>query len=290
MNSDFINQLNSGPILFDGGFGSQLYKEGLPVGAIPEQWNLDKPDIIEKIHRDYVHAGAMALTTNTFGGSPFKLKSCGLDLPCYELNKTAALLARQAAGGTVFVAGSVGPTGAMLLMDEMTPADMIAGFEMQIRGLVDGGADVIIIETMSDLEEALNALKAARNAAELPVIVSMTFEPGHKGFRTMMGVNVPAAVEALQSAGADIIGTNCGIGIDNAIEIVTIMRQNTRMPILAEPNAGLPQVVDGRTVYLEGPERMAEKLPDLIRAGAQIVGGCCGTTPEHILAFKKKLH
>jgi 5-methyltetrahydrofolate--homocysteine methyltransferase len=290
MDRDFFKQLNSGPVLFDGGFGTQLQKEGLPVGVVPEQWNLLKPDIIEKIHRDYIHAGAMVLTTNSFGGSPYKLKNAGLELECYSLNKAAASLARRAAGPSAFVAGSIGPTGALLLMGDISPEDMITGFEMQVEGLVEGGADVIIVETMSDLDEALNALKAVRNVAELPVIVSMTFEPGQNGFRTMMGVDVSTAAKTLELAGADIIGTNCGIGIDNAIEIITIMRQNTRLPILAEPNAGLPHIVDGRTVYAETPEGMAEKLTDLISAGAQLVGGCCGTTPEHIQAFRKKLH
>ncbi len=287
MMRDFLKTIEQGVFLFDGGIGTQLQAHGLKVGESPEKWNLERPQVVEQIHANYVAAGARAVTTNTFGGSPHKLKSEGLADKVVELNRAAAQLARKAAGNRVFVAGSVGPTGALIMMGELSPEEMRRGFEQQVRGLIEGGADVIIIETMSDLDEAKLALEAAKNVSDLPVIVSMTYEPGARGFRTMMGVDIATAVQVLEEAGADVLGTNCGTGIDKAIEIVAEMRQHTTRPILAEPNAGLPKLVDGRTVYEETPERMAGKLPELIKAGANIVGGCCGTTPEHIKLFSK---
>ena len=287
MSRDLLAQLKQGIFLFDGGIGTQLQERGLPVGEVPERWNLENPEAVRDVHERYLQAGAQAVTTNSFGGSPHKLKSLSWQDRAYEVNKAAARLAREAAGEHGFVAGSVGPTGALLMMGDIDASAIQAGFETQVTGLADGGADVIIIETMSDLEEATLALRAAKTACRLPVIVSMTFEPGALGFRTMMGIDIPTAVKAIEDEGADVLGTNCGVGIESAIEIVREMRQHTSLPILAEPNAGLPKLVDGKTEYLETPEMMAQKLPELIAAGAQIVGGCCGTTPEHIRAFRK---
>lgn len=173
------------------------------------------------------------------------------------------------------------------MMGELSAEDMASGFEVQIRGLVEGGADLIILETFSDMDEITIALQAAKNVTDVPVITSMTFEPGARGFRTMMGTDIPTAVKTLEDAGADILSTNCGTGIDKAVEIVAEMRQNTSMIICAEPNAGLPKLVNGKTTYLETPQQMSARIPDLINAGAQIVGGCCGTTPEHIRLFSK---
>jgi len=284
---DFLKRIAENLFLFDGAIGTQLQAHGLKVGEVPEVWNLEHPEIVQEIHSDYVAAGAMALTTNTFGASPYKLKSAGLEDKTYEINKVAAELARKAAGDDIFVAGSVGPTGALLMMGDISSKEMLKGFERQIQGLADGGADVIIVETMSDIDEAKLALKAARYASDLPVIVSITYEPGARGFRTMMGIDIATAVSELEDAGVDVLGTNCGTGIDKAIDIVTEMKKYATRPILAEPNAGLPKLVNGEAVYEETPEMMAKRLPELIEAGARIVGGCCGTTPKHIKLFKQ---
>ncbi|MBN2000392.1 homocysteine S-methyltransferase family protein [candidate division KSB1 bacterium] len=284
---DFLTAIQSNLFLFDGGFGTQLQKYNLPSGQVPEMWNLEKPQVIEQVHREYVEAGAMAVTTNSFGGSPFKLKCSDKDL-CVRINKAAAENARRAAGEKVYVAGSVGPTGAILMMGDISEQEMYDGFKIQIQGLRDGGADIVIIETMSDLQEAIIALCAAKEF-DLPIILSMTFEPGNRGFRTMMGIDIQTFVREAGENGADVVATNCGTGIEKAIEITREMRRNTELPILCEPNAGLPRVQDGQTVYLETPSTMAVLIPQLIEAGAGLVGGCCGTTPEHIRLFKLKL-
>lgn len=286
-NKDFLATLKQGIFLFDGGLGTQLQDHGLAIGEAPEKWNLDHPEIVEGIHRAYSESGAMAITTNSFGASPWRLKKNGMESGAYEVNKAAARLAARAANDSVFVAGSVGPTGAILMMGEISEAEMLAGFETQISGLVDGGAEIIIVETMSDIEEIKLAIKAAKTVCRLPVIASMTFEPGLRGFRTMMGVDILTAVSELEIAEADVVGTNCGIGIDRAIEIVVEMRRHTSLPILAQPNAGLPKLTEGGTTYVETPEIMASKLQLLIDGGARIVGGCCGTTPRHIEFFRK---
>ncbi len=283
---DFLAAVKNGIFLFDGGFGTQLQKQNVPAGRDTELWNLEKPAVIESIHQDYIDAGAMAVTTNSFGGSPYKLKISDRDL-CAKINKAAAQNARRAAGEKI-VAGSVGPTGAMLMMGDISEVQMYDGFLLQIESLKAGGADIVIIETMSDLQEAKIALRAAKES-HLPVVLSMTFEPGNRGFRTMMGVDIETFVREAKENGADVVGTNCGTGIEKAVHIVREMRRHTGLPILCEPNAGLPQLQGGKTVYLETPATMAELLPRLTGAGAGIVGGCCGTTPEHIRLFKQKL-
>ena len=287
MTRDFLSAIKRGPLLFDGAIGTQLQAKGLPVGEAPEKWNLELPESVREVHEEYVRAGADAVTTNSFGASPYKLKNLSLDSRAFELNMAAARIARKAAGDAVFVAGSVGPTGALLMMGEVGEAEILAGFETQIQGLVRGGADIIIIETMSDLVELELALKAGKNTTDLPLIASMTYGPGAKGYRTMMGVDIKTAVRASEKNGADMIATNCGVGIDSAIEIIEEMRSVSDLPILAEPNAGLPKLVDGKTVYEETAEKMAEKIPLLLVAGARVIGGCCGTTPEHIRMFRE---
>ncbi len=283
---DFIKLVNETIVLFDGGIGTQLQAVGLELGQAPESWNLDKPDLVEKVHQDYIKAGAQVVTTNSFGASPLKLAAISLDNQTLQINQAAAAIARRAAGDDSFVAGSIGPTGALLMMGDVDAQKLEQGFITQARGLLLGGADLFIIETMSDLQEAVLALRAVKSISDKPAIVSMTFEPGQHGYRTMMGIDIPTAVKELEENGADAIGTNCGIGMDKAIEIVKEIKELTTRPILAEPNAGLPRLEQDKTVYDELPAEMAQKLPDLINSGARIVGGCCGTTPEHTRHFR----
>ncbi len=289
MKTEILTAVKEGAILFDGAIGTQLQARGLAIGSSPESWNRLHPDLVASVHRTYLQAGAQVLTTNTFGGSPHKLFTDGVEGDPEEINRLAAAIAREAAGDQAWVAGSIGPTGTMLMMGEVGEEEILEGFLCQARGLATGGADLIVIETMSDLTEALLALKAARTVCDLPVFVSLTFSPGQRGYRTLMGVDVSQAAAALAKAGAAVMGCNCGTGIDDAIHIVREIAVSWKGPVLAEPNAGLPQLIDGKTSYQETPEKMAARLPELIGAGAVFVGGCCGTTPDHIRAFHHQL-
>ncbi len=283
---DFLNRLEEGVFLFDGGIGTQLQAKGLGVGEAPESWNVEHPEFVKEIHRQYVTTGAKAVTTNSFGGSKYKLEKVGLGDRVYQINFQAAVIARDATAGNALVAGSVGPTGEFLEpLGSVKPDEMKENFRLQVKALLDGGADLIIIETMMDLEEASLAVRAVRELGDFPVIGSMTYNPVKQGYRTMMGVDIPTAVQRLQDEGADVVGSNCGNGIEDFITIVKEIRRVTNRPILAEANAGLPELVEGKTVFKETPEMMASKLPLLLEAGANIVGGCCGTTPEHITQF-----
>lgn len=287
---NFPETVQSQIVLFDGGIGTMLQQSGLPVGEAPERWNLEQPEAVATVHRLYAQAGADVVTTNSFGGHPHKLAPLGLEHRAFEINQAAAAIAKQAVKSDAFVAGSLGPTGVILMMGDVDPEVIGQGFALQARALAAGGVDLFIIETMSDLEEVALAFKAIKSVSPLPVIVSMTFEAGKTGYRTLMGADIATAVSQIQELGPDIIGTNCGTGIEPITEIVAAIRSRTHLPILAEPNAGLPKLVDGKTVYLETPEMMATKLPALLQAGASLVGGCCGTTPAHIQNFRQILN
>lgn len=283
---DILQTARKEVLLFDGGIGTQLQALGLPIGASPEAWNADHPDRVARVHRAYREAGAQILTTNSFGGSPKKLHIGQVAGDPELINRRAAEIAAGVIGDQGWVAGSIGPSGAMLMMGEISAEELHNGFQIQARGLAAGGADLIMIETMSDLEEAQIAVAAARSVCSLPVFLSLTFSPGQRGYRTMMGVDIPTAAAAIAEAGVDVLGCNCGTGIEDAIHIVREMAAHWHGIILCEPNAGLPALIDGHTVYQETPEVMAARLPDLVAAGARLVGGCCGTTPAHIAAFR----
>jgi len=270
-------------LISDGAWGTQLTKLGLQAGAAPELWNADNQRAVESIPRSYVEAGSDIVLTNTFGGSRWKLEKNGLGERTEELNRLGVEIARRASDGKALVFASVGPTGEFMApLGLKTRKDFVRCFSEQIRALADAGADGIVIETMSDLGEARAALEAARDVSGLPVVVSMTFDTGVRGFATMMGVRPAQAAEELDKAGADIIGSNCGSGIESLVEIARIMRPVTNKPLWIKPNAGKPELVEGKTTFRETPEEMASEVPALIEAGANIIGGCCGTTPEHI--------
>jgi 5-methyltetrahydrofolate--homocysteine methyltransferase len=236
----------------------------------------------------YLAAGSDMVLTNSFGGSRLKLASHGLAERVGELNRAAAMLAREAAGSARIVAGSIGPTG-RIVEDEggdASLADLYEAFREQALALVDGGVDAVCVETMSSLAEAREAVRAAKAATSVPVFCTFSFSPGRRGFRTMMGVTPELAAREAAAADADVIGTNCGNGIGNMIEIVRQMREAVPdRPILAQANAGIPELVDGVTVYAETPEYMSSRVAELVEAGANVVGGCCGTTPLHMAAI-----
>jgi 5-methyltetrahydrofolate--homocysteine methyltransferase len=228
--------------------------------------------------------------TNSFGASSFKLKSYGLVDKVHEINRAAAKLAKNMIGDKGYVAASVGPTGHIVIEEggDTTAEQLYEAFKAQVIALAEGGADAICVETMSSVVEAEQAIKATKENTNLPVICTFAFEPGIKGFRTMMGVKPERAAKAAAAAGADVVGANCGMGISNMIEITRQMRAAApNVPILIHANAGPPVVEDGKTVFKETPELMASFVPELVQAGANIIGGCCGTTPAHITAVAK---
>jgi len=283
--SKIIQEIQKGRVLVsDGAWGTFLQKKGLQPGECPEEWNILRPDDVFGIAQSYVDAGADMIETNSFGGNYFKLKNYGFESRVFEINKAAAEISRKAAGADRFVLGSVGPTGKLLMMEEVTEDELYNAFKEQSIALEAGGADAIVIETMTDLEEARIAVKAAKENTQCEVICTMTFDKIIGGEnRTMMGVSPTEMTEALVEAGAEVIGANCGNGIADMIGIVKEIRQvNAIIPILIHANAGMPHYHDGKTTFPESPDDMAARVKEIVEAGANIIGGCCGTTPDHI--------
>jgi 5-methyltetrahydrofolate--homocysteine methyltransferase len=285
-----LTRLNRGDVLVgDGAWGTQLMQRGLPAGQPPEWFALDRPEVIEEVARLYLAAGADLVTTDTFGGTSFRLKLHGLDGERERVNRQAVEAVKRAVGGRALVSGSVGPSGQLLEpYGELSPDAVEEAFAEQVQALASAGADVLCIETMGDLTEATRAVKAAKDVAPgVPVMATMTFEPTPRGYFTVMGVSVEKAVAGLEAAGADVVGSNCGTGIEDMVSIARAMTRATRLPLLIQPNAGLPQSREGQVVYDETPETMAARVPELLDLGVVIVGGCCGTTPDHIRAIRR---
>jgi 5-methyltetrahydrofolate--homocysteine methyltransferase len=269
-----------------------LFEAGLTSGDSPEQWNVDRPDVVRDVHRAYAAAGARILLTNTFGGNRLRLALHGLESRAGELNTAGARLAveaARAAGPGVVVAGDIGPSGGILApLGDLARDDAVAAVAEQAAALRSGGADLLWIETMSALEEVEAALEGVRRAAPgLPVVVTMSFDTHG---RTMMGVSPAEAASKLAALGAAAVGGNCGLGPAELLPAVAAMRDAAPDAVLvAKPNAGLPVLEDGRAVYRGSPAEMAEHAPRLVAAGARIVGGCCGSTPAHLRAIARAL-
>ncbi|MCX6624543.1 MAG: ASKHA domain-containing protein [Acidobacteria bacterium] len=286
-----MERIAQGDILIsDGAMGTFLHAKGLTAGECPESWCVSHPDVVRGIAEAYAGAGADIVETNSFGGSAFKLKAYGLADKTVEFNRAAAALAKEAVTGRGYVAASVGPTGHISEEEggDVTEQQLYDVFKEQVVALAEGGADAICVETMSSLTEAAAAIRAAKENTSLPVICTFTFEAGAKGFRTMMGARPDRAAKAAVAAGADIVGANCGNGIVNMIEITRQIRAAVpSTPILIHANAGAPVVEDGKTCFKETPEFVASRVQELVAAGANIIGGCCGTNPSHIAAMAK---
>ena len=271
-------------LVSDGAWGTFLQSKGLEAGTCPELWNDIHPDAVLDIAQGYIAAGADMIETNSFGGNRFKLETFGLEDQVYTLNRKAAEISRAAAGNDKYVLGSVGPTGKMLIMGDVTEEELYDAFKEQSIALYEGGADAIIIETMTAIDEASIAVRAARENTPCEVICTMTFDHLVTGdYRTMMGVSPAEMVVALKESGAHMVGANCSNGIEGMISITEEIRSvDSNIPVLIHANAGLPVLQGVCTVFPESPEMMAAFAPRLAHAGANIIGGCCGTTPEHI--------
>lgn len=278
-------KLASGKILVsDGAWGTYLMKKGLKTGDCPELWNITHPDEVFDIAMSYINAGSDIIETNSFGGSSFKLQQYSLAEKSFELNKRAAEISRKAAGPDRLVMGSIGPTGKFLMMGDVTDEELYNSFKEQATGLEKGGADAVCIETFYDLAEAEQAIKGARDNTDLEIITTFTFDrTADYTFKTLMGLSPQKVAESLILLGADIIGANCGVGFEAMITIIKNIREvSDRIPILVQSNAGLPIIDGDKIAYSETPETIKEIVPRLIDAGANIIGGCCGTTPQHI--------
>lgn len=271
-------------LICDGGMGTQLIEKGLQGGGCPELWNLERPEKIEEIHKSYISSGADLITTNTFGGNLLKLKNFHLESKADEINQAGVNIARKSAEEKTLVLGDIGPTGEFLKpLGTYSSEEFYEIFHKQAESLAKAGADAIIIETMTDLGELTQAVKASKNTG-LPVIASMAFtkDANRNDFHTMMGVDLKTFVNSAAGTGADVISVNCGSGAEEILEIIKRLKKLTSFPLMAEPNAGLPHLIKGKTLYEQPPESFAETALKIFDAGAGIVGGCCGTTPEHI--------
>lgn len=287
MNQPLADILSAGQLLVaDGATGTMLMAAGLPAGTAPELWNVEQPTQILALHGAYLEAGSQIILTNTFGGSRIKLGKFGLGERAVELNRAAAQLARQAAEGKAYVAGDIGPSGELMApMGPLTFETALAAFTEQAAALAEGGVDLIWVETMTDLSEATAAVKAAKQVTDLPVFCSLSFE---RKARTMMGVSGKQAAEKLWPMGLAAIGANCGEGLEMIPEVLRQMRDVApQAPLIAKPNAGLPKLVGGQTVYDVSPEDFARQMKEFIAQGAQIVGACCGSSPAFIREIVK---
>lgn len=274
-------------LISDGAWGTFLYELGLKVGDCPELWNISHYEDVFQIAKRYVDAGSDIILTNSFGANPKRLKHYGLSDKCRELNIKAAQISKKAANKNCIVLGSIGPSGERLRTGNISKNELFDGFKIQAHALKEGGADAFCIETMTALDEAVLAVKAAASTG-LEVACTFTFNKDTDDkYKTMMGDSPFDIIYKIKEAGASIIGTNCGNGFDQMNVIVEEFRKlDSEIPILVHANAGLPKIKNGKEVYSETPETMAARVFDLINSGANIIGGCCGTTPEHIKAMK----
>ncbi len=286
----FREALARRPILGDGATGTQLQLLGLAPGAGGELWNVDQPDRVSQVHRSYLAAGADLLTTNTFGGTSFVLAGHGAAARVRELNVAGARLARAVAGDRAWVLGDIGPFGGMLEpLGDAQPDEVSLAFRAQAAALLEGGADLILVETMSDPAEAALAVEAARAAGAEYIIATYSFQKSAGGLRTMMGTTVADAMAAVVAAGADAVGANCGTELsldDYAGLAAELVAASAGRPVIVQPNAGSPRLVDGKICYDESAAQFAAATPRFLAAGARLVGGCCGSTPEHIAAMR----
>lgn len=286
-----------GLFLLDGAMGTQLFARGIEVGTCSDYLNITSPDVVGDVHRAYLEAGSDAVITNTFGANRFTLARHGLGGQAQQINEAGAQIAREAAGQEKYVLGDIGPSGDFLApLGTLKPEELKDAFAQQAEALLSGGVDGLIIETMTALDEVRIAIEAAKSVAgNLPVFASMSFDKVGDGFKTMMGVDVEAAVSTLVSLVVDAVGFNCGTAtLEQYVElaekyVATAEGLPDDIVIYGEPNAGKPELVDGKAVYKVSPEEFAAAAKKIHAAGINIIGGCCGTSPEHIQAVASAL-
>lgn len=284
MRKPFLERIEAGPLVCDGAMGTMLYSRGISLNRCFDELNVSAPQLVKEVHLGYAKAGAELLETNTFGSNRFRLQPFGLANKVREFNLAGARLAREIAGDDIYVGGSVGPLGTRLEPLGLTPLEQArAAFREQIAALVEGGVDLVVIETMVDLSEAHQALLAAREVCQLPIVVQMTVQADGS---TPSGTPPEDFARALDDWGAEVIGVNCSVGPAAMQETLERMAAVTEKKLSAQPNAGMPRTVEGRSVYLCSPEYMADNAQRFIQTGVRLVGGCCGTTPEHIRGIK----
>ncbi len=287
----FIDKVKNRGMIFDGAMGTMLIREGLGGGKASEFWTLEKPEIVQAIHRAYFDAGADIVTTNTFGGTTLKLKKTGLEKHADTINTLSAQLARAAATNGKFVAGDIGPLGELLEPSGTIPVEMaVETFAAQAEALASAGVDAIIIETMFDLEEALAAIKGIQSVSSLPILATLTFQRIPNGFATMMGNRVEISMKSLRDAGAFAVGANCSIGSDAMVDLAREIRGWVDIPVIIQPNAGIPEIRGLETVYPESVDYFSRNIRIIQSEGIEIVGGCCGTDPDYIRAITQYFH
>jgi methionine synthase I (cobalamin-dependent) len=280
----------AGPVLSDGAWGTQLQALGLAPGEVPDLWNLTHPEKVGAVAKAYVAAGSQIILTNTFGANRFRLGEAGAADKVKIVNEAGARISREAAGGNSLVFASIGPSGKLLVNGDVTEAELHAAFAEQAEALASGGAQGLVVETMQDLDEARIAIAAAKTTG-LPVVASMVFDCGKDKDRTMMGATPEQAAAALVEAGADVVGANCGQGIAGFVNICARLKSAAGgHPLWIKPNAGLPQMQAGKTVYMMTAAEFAGQVPAVLAAGANFIGGCCGTTPDFIREIHRQLH
>ncbi|MHA1126073.1 MAG: homocysteine S-methyltransferase family protein [Candidatus Heimdallarchaeota archaeon] len=281
--SSILELIKKRIVVLDGAMGSTLIAAGLKGGIPPESWNVEKPETIKKIHSDYFAAGSDVVLTNTFGGTRIKLEALKHGDKVEEYNIAAVENAREVCPENGFVAGDIGPTGKFLPpVGKVTIDDFYENFLEQAKILSKNKVDLFCIETMSDIKEAVSAVKAVRKASNLPIIASITFQKTKRGYFTIMGNTVEDSMTALVSAGADVVGANCTIGSDDMIDLVPLLKSATETPICVKPNAGKPELISGETIYSTTSEQFTQDILQMIEKEANVVGGCCGTDPKFI--------
>ena len=285
---EFLDYLKENIMILDGATGTELQKRGMPKGVCPEKWVIENPEVIIDVQREYVNAGSNAVYTCTFGANRMKLEAFGLQDKVVEMNAELARLSKKAVGDKAFVAGDLAPTGKFIKpFGDMDFETCVEVYKEQVKGLLEGGVDFFVIETMMDIQEARAALIAVKESCDLPVCVSMTFEESGK---TLMGTDPLTALITLQSLGADAVGCNCSTGPKDMLKIIKTMKPYALVPLLAKPNAGLPKLVDGKTVFDMGVEEYGTYVEELVKSGVNLLGGCCGTSPLYIAEIKKNLN
>jgi 5-methyltetrahydrofolate--homocysteine methyltransferase len=290
MASDYLDLVRRRLVLYDGAMGTMLFQRGLLDGESPEPWNWERPETVAEIYRAYYDAGSDVVQTNTFGGTPIKLSERDLQERTHDANCLAAKAVRSVCPPGRFVAGDVGPIGKFLKpMGEYTKEEFEENFVAQVQGLVDGGADLISLETMYSLDEALCALRAAKKVADIPVSICMTFDRNPRGFFTLMGETVPRCMEALKDNGADIVGSNCSHGSPVFLELARLIRDSTDLPVIVQPNRGRPTLEGGAVLYKQTAEEFVADMSRIVELGVNVVGGCCGTDPDFIARLRAAL-